>query len=135
MAEILINGTRLSNWNAVLLDGSYANLLTPAPLKEWVSNDSPQANGTEYLVPDNICVKERDVTLIFYLNLPSRRDFISTYFRFVEMLQSGILDVLVPDLNRHYYLKYESCTSFDHFNLTSCKIAVKFTEPDPTRWG
>ena len=131
MKEVLINGQRISGMGVTLLEGSYASLLTPPELKEWVSNDDPRKDGVEYIIPPQIAVKERNVNLYFLIRGSSQVDFLSKYNAFVELLQAGIIDVRVDDLQRSFRLKYEACTSFDHFNLTMCKLAVKFIEPQP----
>ena len=133
MAEVTINGRALSFWNATLLAGSYASLLTPPQPKEWVSNENPRKNGVEYITPDELIVGERDVNLIFMIAAKTKDDFLASYNRFINTIQTGIVDLYVPELGRHYFLKYNSCTSFDNYNLRACKVAVKFTEPNPTK--
>lgn len=118
-----------------MLAGSYNSLLTPPQLKEWVTNIPVDGDGTEYIVPETLYVQERSVSLIFGIKGETRADFLKKYRGFINVLQSGIIDLFVPDLESHYYLKYENCTSYDHYNLTACKIAVKFTEPNPKKIG
>lgn len=131
MKDVLINGKRISGMGVTLLEGSYASLLTPPELKEWVSNDDPRKDGIEYIAPATPVVKERNVDLYFLIRGSSQVDFLSKYNAFVELLQTGIMELRVDDLQRRFRLKYEACTSFDHFNLTMCKLAVKFIEPQP----
>ena len=131
MAEITINGYILSNLGVTLLEGSYASLLTPPQMKDWVSNDDPRMDGIDYIVPETPVVKERNVNLYFMVKGATQAEFLSRYNTFIGLLQSGMANVSIPDLGETYALKYESCTSFDHFGLTVCKVAVKFTEPQP----
>lgn len=131
MAEITINGYILSNLGVTLLEGSYASLLTPPQMKDWVSNDDPRMDGVQYIAPETPVVKERNVNLYFMVKGATRAEFLSRYNTFIGLLQSGMANVSIPDLGETYALKYESCTSFDHFGLTMCKVAVKFTEPQP----
>lgn len=131
MAEITINGSTLTALGVTLLEGSYASLLTPPEIKEWVSNDDPRKDGVEYIVPTTPKVKERNVNLYFLVKGETQSAFLSRYNQFIGLLQSGMVTINIPDLHRSFKLKYESCTSFDHFNLTMCKVAVKLTEPKP----
>lgn len=131
MAEIAINGHSLSKLGVTLLEGSYASLLTPPQMKDWVSNDDPRVDGIDYIVPETSVVKERNVTLYFMVKGATQADFLSRYNTFIGLLQKGMANIYIPDLGETYALKYESCTSFDHFGLTVCKVAVKFTEPQP----
>ncbi len=136
MAEIItINGKPLSDYGAEMLAGSYNSLLKPAQLKPWVSNEPVNGNGVQYIIPgtEEIFVAERQVDLLFSVIGDTKEEFISNYRDFITMLQSGELDFYIPDLGRHYYLKYENCTSFEHIALLACKIAVKFSEPDPKK--
>lgn len=131
MEEITINGYTLSGLGVTLLEGSYASLLTPPQMKDWVSNDDPRKDGVEYIEPSVTAVKERNVNLYFHVAGATKDEFLARYNTFVGMLMGGMVVLNIPDLQRVYRLKYESCTSFDHFNLTMCKVAVKFTEPNP----
>lgn len=133
MGIVTINKRELGGYGVTLLDGSYSSLLTPAELKDWVFNDDPGKNGIEYMPPTTPVVKERAVNLIFLIQGSTRERFLSNYNVFISLLQQGLNTFYFEDLGRAYTLKYESCTDFDHFNLTSCKIAVKFIEPDPTK--
>lgn len=135
MAEITINNKPLSDYGAEMLAGSYNSLLKPAQLKPWVSNEPVNGNGVQYIIPKTgeIFVAERQVDLIFSVIGDTKEEFISNYRDFIALLQSGELDFYIPDLGRHYYLKYENCTSFEHIALLACKIAVKFSEPAPQK--
>lgn len=135
MEEVKLNGRPLNEYGVMMLAGSYNSLLTPPQLKEWVTNIPIDADGTEYIEPETSYVQERSVSLIFGIKGETKEDFLDKYQQFIDVLQSGIIDLYVPDLGRYYYLKYEGCTTFDHYNLTACKIAVKFTEPNPKKIG
>lgn len=135
MEEIKINNKPLSDYGAEMLAGSYNSLLKPAQLKPWVSNEPVNGDGVQYIIPETeeIFVAERQVDLIFSVIGDTKEEFLSNYRTFIALLQSGMLDFYIPDLGRHYYLKYENSTSFDHIALLACKIAVKFSEPNPKK--
>lgn len=138
MAEIIdteetINDIKLSLMGVIMLSGSYAALMKPADLKEWVSNEDVTKDGTDYLVPSTPLVAERSVSLHFALSKDNEELFWGAYTTFIGILQSGIIDLYVPRLRRHFSLKYETCTSFNNYSLKACEIAVKFTEPNPKK--
>lgn len=135
MEGVTINNTDISEYGAILLAGAYAQLLTPPELKEWVSNDDARKNGTEYIAPTTPVVKERNVNLTFGIKGENEEDFLAKYNAFISVLHSGFIKLYVPKLGRYYHLKFESCTSFEQYSLKACKLAVKFTEPDPTNKG
>lgn len=130
-----INSRPLSSFGAILQNGAYAELLKPAEIKEWASNDMPDADGTEYLAPTTPRVKERDVNLTFLIEGKDTSAFLTAYKGFMAEITKGFCSLHVPDLGRTFTLKYESCTSFDFFNKRACKIAVKFTEPVPQNYA
>ncbi len=131
MADITMNGKPLSDFGAMMLAGSYASLLTPPRQKEWVSNTDPRKDGVEYIAPTSPKVMERSVDLIFGIKADTQSDFLLKYNSFIQELQSGIIKLYVPDMQRYYYLKYDTCTSYDNYSLKACKVAVKFIEPNP----
>lgn len=133
---ITINGTNISSLGVSLEKGSYAALLTPAPLKDFVENNDPTKNGTEVLTQKKdgtplARIAERDVTLTFLIVGDSRSDFMAKYAQFIGILQSGNISLYIDDLGRTFSLIYRSSTQYDNYRLKACKLAVKFREPNP----
>ena len=129
--EETINNIPLSQYGAILMAGAYAELLKPAEVKPGASNNDPRKNGTEYIERPAPKVQERTLSLVFGINGNNEDDFLAKYNAFVALLQTEFLELYVPRLSKTFRLKYEACTQFDNFNLRGCKIAVKFTEPNP----
>ncbi len=138
-SEITMNGIALSTMGSTLLSGSYASLLTPAPLKDFVENDDPLKDGIDVIVPgtngeDDTTtpkVKDRDVTLTFLIQGATKSAFLANYSAFVAQLHKGAVILTVPELNATYHLLYSNSTQFDNYRLNACKLAVKFREPNP----
>ena len=133
---ITINGTDITTLGVSLEKGSYAALLLPAPLKEFVENEDPTKHGTEVLTKKSdgtslARISERDVTLTFLITGESQADFMTKYATFTALLQGGDINLYVPDLERTFRLIYSSSTQYDNFRLKACKLAVKFREPNP----
>lgn len=137
MNDIKINETFISDFGVTLLDGSYAELLAPPPVKEYVSNNDVTKNGIEVLTikadgqPATL-IDKREVTLTFLIKGSNRVDFLAKLASFKALLMSGNISLHIPDLESKYHLIYQNCTQFDNFNLNACKLSVKFQEPDPT---
>lgn len=129
---ITINGTDISKKGIAMLKGSYSALLMPPPTKAWVKNESVNKNGTDYLEPSTVYVKERAVNITFLI-YSKNGTFTDGYSWLTSVLLGGIIDLYISDLGRHYFLKYESCTSLDTLQLRCCKLVVKFTEPNPKK--
>lgn len=132
-SDITLNGKLLSEYGATLLSGWCAELMKPAEPKEWVRNEAVNGNGADYIVPtdDIIKLKERTLTLTFLITGNDELLFLLRYNYFIRTLRNGEVTLNVPAIGRTYTLKYEGGTPFDMFNLTSCKLAVKFKEPKP----
>ena len=116
--------------------GSYAALLAPAPLKDFIENNDPTKHGTEVLTKraDGTSlahIAERDVSLTFLIVGENKEDFMSKYAQFTGLLHGGDITLSIPELNATYRLIYRSSTQYDNFRLKACKLAVKFREPNP----
>lgn len=135
MSEITINDTPLSTFGAIMLSGSYEALLTPADIKDYVSNDDPSKNGTDYSVDLDYepKVKERQVTLLFGIKGRDMANFMMAKDTFIRTVQDGMVKLYVPEMGRTFFLLYETCTSFNYHYPNACDIAVRFIEPDPSK--
>ena len=133
MGVVEINGIRTSSLHLELLKGGYAELLKPAEMKEWVSNDNPTEDGVQYIAPDTPKFKERVVNLTFLLS-GQQVDLALKEFMW-QLTNKGLVTLYVEDLNKTFTLKYQSCTTFDYFNNRTCKVAVKFIEPIPINYS
>lgn len=140
MANEIINGFPLSNYGVEMLQGSYAELLKPAEMKEAVSNEIPAENGIE-IYPTPPKVKARTVSLFFLITGKSRTDVLSKYQNFIALLMAGadsrnvgISMFMIPNYRGTFRLRYEACTSFDFYE-TAMKLAVTFTEAKPMNYA
>lgn len=134
---ITINGIELSKIGVSLEKGSYAALLTPAPLKGFVENNDPTKHGTEVLTHKSdgsslARVSERDVSLTFQIVGANNVDFMAKYSAFIDILNDGLITLYVSDLERTFRLIYSNSTRYDNFRLKACKLSVRFREPNPT---
>lgn len=135
MTEPTINNTPLSTLGVMMLKGSYEALLMPADVKEYISNDDPNKDGTDYSVEWDYepKQKERTVTLLFAIEGRDAANFIQGKNLFIQFIQQGLINLYVPDLERSFFLLYETCTSFNYHHPNACDLAVRFIEPDPTK--
>lgn len=142
----MINGKPLSAFGAVLLKGYYAELLKPAEMKEWVSNEIPSENGIELYPPTATKVKARTIPLVFLLTADNKETLMSNYQKFMRQLMIGLQSdmgaikpgyctLYIAEFNTLYNLKYDACTSFDNYGLTTLKLAVTFTEAKPVNYA
>lgn len=126
--RLKINGTdAYTMWGVILEDGSYNKLLSGDSMKEYTKNESRSLDGVEVSIK-NPRLKERTITLTFLLIGTS---FLSNFSAFLATLQSGLIHLNVPELNKTYKLIYEANTSVTQIGLTMGKVSVKFLEPKP----
>lgn len=134
---ITINDTNISTLGVSLEKGSYAALLLPAPLKEFVENNDPTKDGTEVLTHKAdgtplARIAEREITLTFLITGDNEDDFMAKYADFVALLHGGNINLYISDLDRTFRLIYSNATQYDNYRLKACKLAVKFREPNPS---
>lgn len=121
-----------ASWGVFLSDEAVSTLMTPAPVKDRISNNSALEHGVRYIT-GTAKVNERELTLIIYLRASSKAEFLTRYQSFCEELKTGNLDIRTKyQTDVVYRCIYQSCTSFSEFNFGLAKFSLKLTEPDPT---
>lgn len=126
-------------WGILFADGSLSTLMTPAPLKSYITNKSALSTGKQVLTASGTLPKvdERDFQLTFGLHARNFAEFITRYRAFVAELQKGAftLTVHMQDgetfLKETYYLLYLSCSQYSEYNGRLAKFVLKVNEPDP----
>ncbi len=85
-------------------------------------------------------METRDIALKFCgRSLPTRRPSSARRDAFVSFLKEGIdgwLDMIVPELGRHYHVYYKDCSDYEHLKDIGGghgggAFHVKFREPNP----
>ena len=129
--ELTINGLdAYTTWGVFLDDTGIANLMTPAPLKEYITNKSPLRHGKE-VVPVAPKVDERDVTLVLNIVGKTRAAFLTNYANFIAVLQAGDIAIQTRYTNDVYHMKYVSCQQFSSYRGGVGKFTLKLNEPNP----
>lgn len=139
---LTINGKdAYTSWGITLAEGSLAALMTPPPLKPYVSNKSRAEDGRsvlgmtggESLQLHRPRVDERSLTLILNMTAASQEEFLSRYALFCEELRQGELIIQTkyqPSVS--YRLIYESCQQFSQLALGVARLMLRLTEYNPT---
>lgn len=130
--DLTINGyDAYTRWGISLSDGAISALMTPAPMKERLSNDVRVEHGSR---SSNRLPKlaSRDVTLEMHLTAGSMSEFFTRYESFCTELASGQLNIRTkyqPAVT--YRMLYASCNQFTAFVNGLAKFSLKLTEPNP----
>lgn len=127
-----INGKPLSTWGARLLSGTIEALLTPAPMKEYIKNESRLEHG-ERVITANAKVASRELSIPVLIEGKNRADFLSKYMSFVNELYKGNIALRIPALGKSYSLIYISCGKYGSYGECRAKLMVKFHEPIPVQ--
>lgn len=122
-----------------LAETSVTALMTPPPLKDYITNKSALSHGKQVLTANGNVPKtdERDVQLTISLEAPTLAKFLMRYRAFCTELKKGAitLTLYISEGSTYYketfYLKYLSCSQYSEFNGRLGKFVMKFCEPNP----
>lgn len=127
-------------WGMVLAETSVTALMTPAPLKSYITNKSALSNGKQVLTDSGNVPKvdERDVQLVFAIHAHTLAKFLMQYHAFCDELKKGAIDLTLhvwegdSYIKTTYYLNYVSCSQFSEYNGRLGRFVLKLNEPNPT---
>lgn len=126
-------------WGMVLAETSVTALMTPAPLKSYITNKSALSHGKQVLTDSGNVPKvdERDVQLVFAIHANTLAKFLMQYHSFCEELKKGAIDLTLyvweggSYMKTTYYLNYVSCSQFSEYNGRLGRFVLKLNEPNP----
>lgn len=134
-----------TEWGLSMDSSALSALMTPAPIKSLIENNSRLEHGkeviTSYTKTDSdgtktevniVKVDARDVTTSFNITAKNEAEFLQRYYSFCSELEKGTLDIstsFLPDVVFHTI--YVSCTQFSEFALGMGKYILKLIEPNP----
>ncbi len=127
----------LDNYGITLVKGWREALLTPAPVKSFVSNDSRLKHGQSVIATSEyVKMDKRDVSISFFLEGSTQDDYLSKYESFLRKIAySGQICMKVPCLKRTFKLVYSQCSQFGDYGLKKGKFTIKLTEYNPNDRG
>ncbi len=131
--------TTEQRWGVTLAETSVTALMTPAPLKSYITNDSALMDGKQVLTDSGNLPKmdERDVQLVFAIQARTLAKFLMQYSSFCEELKKGAIDLTLymwegsSYIKITYYLNYVSCSQYSEFNGRLGRFVLKLNEPNP----
>ena len=119
-------------WGVSLEDGALSRLMTPAPMKDPVTNKNVISHGVS-IVQSTFYYDVRSVSLEMHITAPDKAAFMARYKRFcVDVLAPGILHIKTKyDPDTVYNFRYVDCTQFSQFRLEMAKFTLSLEEPRP----
>lgn len=126
--------TDLGDYGITLIRGWREALLTPASVKEFVTNDSRLENGVSVIAsPKYVKLNKRDVSISFFLEGSSEEDYLEKLEKFLDKIAySGQFCLKVPCMKRVFKLVYSQCSKYGDYGLKRSNFTLKLTEYDPT---
>ena len=135
--QLTINGKdAYSTWGIFLEDTALSTLMTPAPIKEFISNKYRSKDGKR-VIKHNPCLDEREITIAFCMTAKDKATFLANYASFCDdVLANGELLIHTSFQPKVWYrCIYLSCTQFSQYDRELAKFSLKLDEPDPSDRG
>lgn len=144
--QLTINGKdAYTEWGLSMDSSALSALMTPAPIKSLIENDSRLEHGKEMITSitqtdsegaskevSTVKVDARDITVSFNITAKNEAQFLQRYYGFCSELEKGKLDISTSFLpNVVFHTIYVSCSQFSEFVLGIGKFTLKLTEPNP----
>lgn len=139
--QLTINGKdAYTTWGVTLDASALSTLMTPPPLKPFVSNKSGAEDGKEVL---GVSTQEeraffrprldsREITLAINLTARSEAEFLERYNSFVAELMAGVITLSTKwQAGVVYRLIYLSATQFSQLRRSVASISLRLEEPNP----
>lgn len=118
-------------WKASLCKGTYEQLLKPAPMKEYIVNNSRAEHGVRIVAnKTNSKIDSRSFSINLYIEGRTQEEYISNVESFMDEISSGLFSFKVPQLNKVYKLVYTDCSNYGDYGLRKGKFVIKLSEPN-----
>lgn len=120
-----------TTWKMVLQQGSFEELLKPAPQKSLIENENRAVDGKQ-VSAYNPRWAAKDLTLKISISGTSQANFLANLDNFFTEIK-GISVWKVPILNKTFRLVYKDCQKMSYKGTDkSSSFILSFEEPDPT---
>lgn len=127
------NYVDLDNYGITLVRGWREALLTPASVKDFVTNDNRLSHGVSVLAkPKYTKIDKRDISISFFLEGSNESDYLQKYEDFLNKIAyNGQFCLKVPCLKKVFKLVYSSCSKYGDYGLKKSNFTLKLTEHNP----
>ena len=119
-------------WGVSIDSTGLSALMTPAPLKDMITNSVAIENGKR-VIRGGRKLDERVVTLGINMVARTREEFLLRYANFYSnVLALGQIDIATKYQDGVvYHLDYLSCQSFGEYRQEMAKFVLRLTEANP----
>lgn len=134
-----------TEWGISMESTALSALMTPAPNKSLIENDSRLEHGTQIIgyvtktdsegkstTESTVKKDKREVTVIFNISAHNEAEFVQRYWSFCAELDKGTLDIETSFLKGVvFHMVYLSCSQFSEYMLGIGKFTLRLVEPNP----
>ena len=131
--QLYINDTDVSTLGVSMDSSALSTLMTPPPIKDWVTNAVRDENGERYLKSRVPKVDKRTFSLTFNLLAETEAEFLTRYAELCKILQAGVLNIRTSfQPSVVYRCLFVSCSQFAEYRREMGSFTLSLVEPDPT---
>lgn len=122
-----------TRYGIILASNGLSVLMTPPALKEWITNEVRDENGTRYVKSAAPKLAERSLVLPIQLCAKTEAEFAQKYALFCnEILAGGVINIATQwEPNKVYKCVYQSCSQFTQFLQQIATFGLQLVEPNP----
>lgn len=131
--NVTINGKNAkTTWGIVFDSSSISALMTPAPAKDRIENESRLEHGKRVITANPKVDARTNIQLTLSLYADSETEFFSKYDSFCAELEAGALNIIVSSRPTVVYkCLYKSCKQFTQYNNRLARFTLTVEEPNP----
>lgn len=131
--NVTINGKDAKNtWGIVFDSSSISALMTPAPAKGRIENESRLEHGKRVITTNPKIDARTNIQLSFSLYASTDTEFFTRYDSFCAELEAGTLNIIISSRPTVVYkCLYKSCRQFTQYNNRLSKFTLTVEEPNP----
>lgn len=135
--ELFINGKdAFVEWKASMDTMGLSALMTPAPSKAYVEDDSPLEDGSRIIddrTDGEVRFSARDLNLPMHIKGKNQEEFFNNYLSFCQELKKGYIEIKTKyQPGVVYKCWYGNCSQFAEYNGELAKFTLRLREPNPT---
>ena len=118
-------------WGLSMNDTGLSVLMTPAPHKEYITDESRLEHGRRIIVDSKIA--SRILNLPVHIKAPNKELFYQRYLSFCEVLEKGDIHIKTkyqPEIV--YKCVYVDCKQYSQFRQEMAHFTLILEEPNPS---
>lgn len=117
-------------WGLSMTDMGLTALMTPAPNKDYITNESRLEHGKRVSTA-NAKVASRELSLPVHIKAKTKEEYYQRYLSFCEELKKGDFVIKTKYSNDVYKCVYKRCPQFSQYFQEIAFLTLFLEEPNP----